>query len=114
MSRTTLKQALHGLCSGLKILPYATKQKAFLFDVSGSSMFPQEEQTAELLGFLCSKVAFYFLSLLAPTVNFQAGNVGDLPILPLKEQREIFIRLVEENCRISKEDWDCFETSWNF
>ena len=77
-------------------------------------MFPQEEQTAELLGFLCSKVAFYFLSLLAPTVNFQAGNVGDLPILPLKEQREIFIHLVEENCRISKEDWDCFETSWNF
>lgn len=90
------------------------KTEGFLFDVSGSSMFPQEEQTAELLGFLCSKVAFYFLSLLAPTVNFQAGNVGDLPILPLKEQREIFIRLVEENCRISKEDWDCFETSWNF
>ena len=90
------------------------KIEGFLFDVSGSSMFPQEEQTAELLGFLCSKVAFYFLSLLAPTVNFQAGNVGDLPILPLMEQRETFVRLVEENCRISKEDWDCFETSWNF
>ena len=90
------------------------KTEGFLFDVSGSSMFPQEEQTAELLGFLCSKVAFYFLSLLAPTVNFQAGNVGDLPILPLMEQRETFVRLVEENCRISKEDWDCFETSWNF
>lgn len=90
------------------------KTEGFLFDVSGSSMFPQEEQTAEILGFLCSKVAFYFLSLLAPTVNFQAGNVGDLPILPLIEQRETFIRLVEENCHISKEDWDCFETSWNF
>ena len=90
------------------------KTEGFLFDVSGSSMFPQEEQTAEILGFLCSKVAFYFLSLLAPTVNFQAGNVGDLPILPLKEQREAFIHLVEENCRISKEDWDDFETSWNF
>ena len=31
------------------------KTEGFLFDVSGSSMFPQEEQTAELLGFLCSK-----------------------------------------------------------
>ena len=60
MSRTTLKQALHGLCSGLKIFAVRYKTEGFLFDVSGSSMFPQEEQTAELLGFLCSKVAFTF------------------------------------------------------
>lgn len=89
------------------------KPSGFLFDVSGSSLFPRQ-QIEELLAFLCSKVAFYFLSLLAPTVNFQAGNVGDLPILPSGEHGATLRRLALENCRISKQDWDSFEISWDF
>ena len=114
MNRTTLKLALHGLCLGLKILLYATKQRDFYLTFQVLLCFLKEEQTAELLGFLCSKVAFYFLSLLAPTVNFSSRKCGRLANTPLMEQRETFVRLVEENCRISKEDWDCFENQLEF
>lgn len=90
------------------------KTTGFLFDVSGASLFPPRERTGELLAFLCSKVAFYLLSLLAPTVNFQAGNVGSLPVLSMQEHRVELDALAEENCRMAKQDWDNFEVSWDF
>ena len=52
------------------------KENGFIFDVSGSSMFPANKYLYYVIGYLCSNVAFKFLSLLAPTVNFQVGNIA--------------------------------------
>ena len=79
------------------------KDCGFVFDVSGSSMFPSQEMMLYLLAFLASKVAFMYLSILAPTVNFQVGNIGDLPLLideKIKPQIDI---LAKENVLISPE-----------
>ena len=90
------------------------KANGFIFDVSGSSMFPDEENIYYILAFLASKIAFMYLSILAPTVNFQVGNIADLPIIIDKTKLEDINKLSKSNINISKEDWDNFEESWNF
>ncbi|MBE2914090.1 BREX-1 system adenine-specific DNA-methyltransferase PglX [Anoxybacillus flavithermus] len=90
--------------------------KGFLFDVGGSSIFPSKEDFKFLIGFLSSRVAHYFLSIMNPTLNFQVGNVSNLPIV--KKKRGLYIdkinEIVDLCISISKTDWDSFETSWNF
>ena len=54
------------------------KGNGFLFDVSGSSMFPDDMEAT--LAYLCLNVSFYFLRALAPTVNFQVGDIARLPL----------------------------------
>ena len=92
------------------------KDYGYVFDVSGSSMFPKEEDLYYVIGYLCSNVAFKFLSILAPTVNFQVGNVASLPfkIIDDKKIREKIDNLVKRNIEICKEEWSFYETSLEF
>lgn len=92
------------------------KDNGFIFDISGSSMFFENEENAKiLLTFLASKIAFHFLSYLAPTVNFQIKNIGDLPVIqPSSRYKTELLSLADENIEIAKKDWDSSEISWNF
>ena len=95
-------------------------EEGFLFDVAGSSLFTETEQKRyTVLGFLCSSTAEYLLHLLNPTMNIQAKDVEALPyITPERgENNKNFDRiqeLVQENITLCKQDWDSFETSWDF
>ncbi|MEA4958018.1 MAG: restriction endonuclease subunit M, partial [Methanobrevibacter sp.] len=82
--------------------------------VSGSSMFPEKDKLYYILAFLSSNVAFLFLSILAPTVNFQIGNIGDLPIIFDENLKPTINSLAKKNISISKKDWDDYERSWDF
>src|SRR5690606_15820369 len=64
--------------------------------------------------YLCSKLSFKFLQYINPTLNFQVGNIGDLPIVFNEKEKSEIDRLAIQNINISKNDWDFFETSWNF
>lgn len=87
-----------------------------LFDVGGSSAFANQKNIKYLIGFLCSKIVFDFLGLLNPTLNFQVGNVASLPIIFSKDEdiKNKIDNIVAQNIQISKDDWDSFETSWDF
>ena len=89
--------------------------KGFVFDIAGSSVFANmEDDMYKLLGFLGSEVAVYALQIMNPTMNYQAGNVRQLPLLrPLLENENLGL-LAKENVFYAKEDWDSFERSWNF
>lgn len=88
--------------------------KGFLFDVGGSSLFPNENLKF-YLGFLASKLAPYFISFINPTLNYQVGNIASLPI-PVANKKVIQYvdKKVQNNISLSKSDWDSFETSWDF
>jgi len=90
--------------------------KGFLFDVGGSSAFPKHDWLNLFTGFLCTKIVFELMKAMNPTLNFQVGNVASLPVLEdqIREIRAQVEAVVEELCGISREDWDLFETSWNF
>ena len=91
-------------------------EKGFIFDVKGSSMFPKESYSIELvLAIIASKIVSEFLKILNPTISFQVGDLKRIPIiLPDKTNESKIIGLSKENISICKEDWDWFETSWNF
>ena len=59
-----------------------------------------------------SKVAMVALQVLCPTIDFHEGPVSHVPII--FDGKEQVDSLVEENIAIAKEDWDSFETSWDF
>lgn len=89
----------------------------FLFDNSGSSLFTNNmEDLYKIQGFLATKIVQNFLPLINPTLNYQPGTIGRLPIKISmeKEKEERIIELVKENVSISKLEWDSFETSWDF
>lgn len=90
------------------------KKNGFIFDVSGSSMFPPEELQKYILAFLCSKIAFMYLSILAPTVNFQVGDIGNLPLIIDTDKKKNIEILADQCISISEEDWNDSEVSWDF
>ena len=90
------------------------KSQGFIFDVSGSSIFPKQDLEI-VLAFLCSNVAFYYLRALAPTVNFQVGDLVRLPLPELSSDSRVkVIELAKNNISLCKSDWDVVETSWDF
>lgn len=90
--------------------------KGFIFDVAGSSIFPNEEERNYLLGLLTSKLAFDFLRIQNPTLNFQVGNISNIPVIITEDRslRKVINELVDESIKISRENWDAYETSWEF
>ncbi len=85
-----------------------------IFDVGGSSTFPSDLDYYAAAGYLCSKVAFEFLKASNPTLNFQVVNVNDLPWIDVGSNRAAAEAAVRELVNISKQDWDSYETSWDF
>lgn len=65
-----------------------------------------------ILAFLNSIVATYILNMFNPTLNTTVGDVLQLPLIINSE--DIVNARVEELLFTSKNDWDSFETSWDF
>ena len=92
---------------GCRYLP-----QGFICDVKGSSTYPESVYRDYIMAFLNSSVAIYYLQMLNPTTTFQVGNIGSLPFIYDKTHE--INALSTENVSISKDDWDSFETSWDF
>jgi hypothetical protein len=88
----------------------------FLFDSKGSSaFFSTIEQTQFFLGYLNSRIAARFLNLLCPTMDYNAGSIGKVPVPQLRpEDARVVGRNTEEIWRNAKKQWDSKETSWDF
>ena len=90
-------------------------QKGYLYDAGGSFASLPSQNVKMNLGFLNSCVAFYYLSAINPTLNFQKGNVGNLPIYSNNCEDKFVVESDVDSClNISKDDWDSFEYSWDF
>lgn len=67
-----------------------------------------------MLGFLNSKVSQALLRIINPTMN---NNIKDILNMPFIKDMNFYPQvksLVQYNISISKQDWDAFETSWDF
>lgn len=89
-------------------------EKGFLLDTASNCLYydTSEKKAKYALGYLNSKVASYGLNLLNPTINMSCGVLGNLPYI--EKHLDEISSTVSENIRMSKHDWDTFETSWDF
>lgn len=86
----------------------------FLFDAAGSAAFPEKKEDVYILSaFLNSKISNTCLLVMNPTLNFQAWQIGNLPISNLIFEDKVY-KLAKICKTISKEEWDSRETSWDF
>ncbi|NBK98942.1 MAG: BREX-1 system adenine-specific DNA-methyltransferase PglX [Erysipelotrichia bacterium] len=87
-----------------------------IFDVGGSSLFPDKKDIFYITSLLSSKIALGFLQISAPTINFQIEDVKSIPIIFPKQEsvKQQIDTLTQECIDISKEEWDSRETSWDF
>ena len=85
-----------------------------LFDVSGSCIFPPSEMQKYVLALLNTKISHFNLNLLNPTLNFQISDIRNLPLIISDTTRPIIDSITMQNIKIAKDDWDSFETSWDF
>ena len=88
--------------------------KGFVFDSAGQTIFEHNGNLYYLLGLLCTNMAFEILKMLNPTLNYQVGDISNVPFILNEKRKEDVDITVQQNIRLSKADWDSFETSWDF
>lgn len=82
-------------------------------DIGGSSIFfDNYESYYYFLGMLNNKISREIFRIINPTMNFGTGIIEKLPTLVDKVDR--VNTLVKDSIELSQQDWDLFETSWDF
>ena len=83
----------------------------FIFDSTGPCFSVDDRQVRSFLLAICnSSTAFHFLQAIAPTVDFQVGQVESIPVPSKDFDNNDIEALVHNACS----DWDSYETSWDF
>jgi type II restriction/modification system DNA methylase subunit YeeA len=88
--------------------------QGFLSSSAGMFLTTQSNYLEDLITILNSNVGHHFLSILSPTLNFNAGDIGEIPI---PHDLSLFSKaksICERLLTLSKYDWDNFEISWDF
>ena len=67
-----------------------------------------------VLALLNAKPAKYMFELLNPTINLQVKDIKALPIIVNQDSEPTVNDLSKQNVQLSKNDWDSYETSWDF
>jgi type II restriction/modification system DNA methylase subunit YeeA len=86
------------------------------FDASGSAAFPDKPEDIYVLApFLNSHVARQLIGAINPTINFQAWEIGNLPVLTFNELVTAqIVKVTRAAYDLSARDWNSYETSWDF
>lgn len=82
----------------------------FIFDSGGPIFFT--DKPIYLLGLFNSNVVSEILKIFSPTLNFQVGDLIQIPLIYKKEE-EIQL-LTSKSVSISEESWNSNENSWDF
>ena len=56
------------------------------------------------------------MNLISPTLNFNENHIGSIPVIESENEHEKarIKELVSDAVRLAQQDWDSFETSWDF
>ena len=85
-------------------------ERGFISDFKGASIYPKNN-LKYMLGLMNSCVFSYFLEFISPTIDFNIGQIVNVPFIYDDNFNE---NLVNENIKIEKKYWDKLETSFDF
>ena len=77
-------------------------------------MFHPLYMETTLMGYMNTPVFQMFCDLICQGLHYSTGQIPQIPYLQDIEDKSYIAAAVDENIRLSKEDWDSFETSWDF
>src|SRR5690625_2700734 len=87
----------------------------FLFDSSGLSYFPNDKNDYKIvLAFVNSKITPLLSKIINSGLSFKPGYFGKIPYPDNARKHIIFKEHSLINIRISKQEWNSRETSWDF
>ncbi|SDQ82305.1 N-6 DNA Methylase [Chryseobacterium soldanellicola] len=84
-----------------------------LFDNGGCTLFANDN-IEYFAGLTNSLIAKRYLEFLAPTLNFQPGDISKILLIESPKDLSDVKNYVSDAISISKTDWDSRETSWDF
>ena len=93
-------------------IAFRYKPEGHIFDVAGTSIFGTDDTLKKMIAILNTSVTMQILKMISPTLNYEVGHICSIPII-LHENQKI-TDTANENISLSKNDWDSFETSWDF
>ena len=95
-------------------LPYRLVNCGAISESAVNSIYALDDNVnlEYLLGVFNSKPCNYISNMLSPTLGISPEDVLNIPV-PVTNELNIE-ETVNENLQLSKEDWDSFETSWDF
>ena len=86
-----------------------------IFNVEAPTFYPSNSISLNyILGLLNTKVLNLMFGYISQTMHFMAGDMAKMPVYISEKHQHSVEGIVEENIKISKTDWDSFETSWDF
>lgn len=88
--------------------------QGMLFEVAGACLFAEPDELRYIQAFCNCSIAEIDLAFMSPTLNFEVGQIGQLPIIQDECAEPTVCTLVEAARTISKLDYDSLETSWDF
>lgn len=97
-------------------IPSFRYKESCINDIAGMSYWDinNNDMLMYILGICNTKIAMIMLNMIAPTINFQTGDISRIPVIKNDNEKSMIDNLVQENIALSKADWDSFETSWDF
>lgn len=96
-------------------IAFRYKPNGHIFDIAGMSCFPNDEIFDYILALNNSNIINDMMKFIAPTLNYQVGDIAKIPVIfTNKEVENIISKLTIDNINMSKEDWDESELSWDF
>ena len=91
------------------------REKGSIHDVKGMSAFSTDNiKLKYILGIMGTKISDYVFKILNPTISLQIGNFSDFPVIENEQIKPKVISIVDDCIKISKYDWNTFETAWDF
>ena len=86
----------------------------FVFESKGSMCYSRGKIDIKyLMALLNSKVVSEALKILSPTLDFHEGPMSKVPVI-VCDNANLIVSLTVYCINFSKEDWDSYETSWDF
>ena len=81
-------------------------------NVGKRAYFKDKNDLLYILGYLNTNFCQFLLNLIIPTIHFDIGYVGKIPIK--YHDKSYVVNLVKNNITLSRNDWNEYELSWNF
>ena len=92
----------------------STEHIKCVYGDAGPACFPADELYLYTLGLLNSKPTELFLKIMNPTINLSSGVTALIPFVKDENVEDSVNSIVANNIDLSKQDWNSFETSWDF